>query len=296
MTFSSLLATTDLSPHAALAARRGARLARQLGARFDLLHVLEKSSLDQVQAFFGAGNPALAERLETDARDGLHELATTLADAQDETLAIGTHLRHGKIVEEIASFADANDSQLVLLGAHGSGFTRQLFLGTTAERLLRRLLRPLLVVRGTQDADYTRVLVAVDFSPRSRAALQYARTLAPAVDLSLMHVFDIPFESKLRYAEVEESVLDHQRGRARQLATQGLHDLAQEAGLDPQHGYHCVVAHGQPAARVLQTAQQLGADLIVLCKHGVSLTNEVLLGSVTRQVLAEASCDVLVVR
>ena len=51
------------------------------------------------------------------------------------------------------------------LGARGASFMRHLMLGSTAERLVRRSDRPLLVVKQPPHERYRRRLVAVDFSP-----------------------------------------------------------------------------------------------------------------------------------
>lgn len=41
--------------------------------------------------------------------------------------------------------------------------------------------------------------------------------------------------------------------------------------------------------------QELSSDLVVIGKHGSHVVEELLLGSVTKQVLAESQCDVLVI-
>ena len=52
--------------------------------------------------------------------------------------------------------------------------------------------------------------------------------------------------------------------------------------------------HGDAASRSLEQEEEQGADLIVLGKHGVGMTEKFLLGSVTKHVLAQARSDVLV--
>lgn len=289
----SLLVATDLSAPARLAALRAAQIARDAGARLELLHVIETRGLPQLRELFGEASEALSSRLESGFRSELDELAASVGEPMG--ISAGQHLRSGKVLDEICSVADAMDTSLLVLGAHGAGFIRQFLLGTTAERLLRRALRPLLVVRKPCSQAYQRVLVAVDFSAGSMQAIRSARALAPTAQITLFHAFEIPFESKLRFAEVEESVLDQYRSRARQKATHDLNRIAGNAGLDT-HDHYTLIAHGTPAAHLLKAAQDLDADLIVVCKHGISMSDELLLGSVTRQVLAEASCDVLVVR
>lgn len=289
----SLLVATDFSTPARLAAQRAARICQDTGAQLDLLHVIENRGLPQLRELFGEASEALSIRLESNFRDELDELAASVGEPMG--ISAAQHLRSGKVLDEICTMADGMDASLLVLGAHGAGFIRQILLGTTAERLLRRALRPLLVVRKPADAPYQRVLVAIDFSAGSTRAIHFARALVPRARLTLFHAFEIPFESKLRFAEVEESVLDQHRSRARQQATLELNQAAAKAGLLADDHY-TLIAHGNPAARLLETARQLDADLIVVCKHGHSMSDELLLGSVTRQALAEAVCDVLVVR
>jgi len=56
------------------------------------------------------------------------------------------------------------------------------------------------------------------------------------------------------------------------------------------------VAHGHPSRLILAKSRQLRADLVVIGKQGRSAAEDLLLGSVTRHVLSDAKCDVLVVQ
>lgn len=57
---------------------------------------------------------------------------------------------------------------------------------------------------------------------------------------------------------------------------------------------YIVAAHGPAVARILEHAEERDADLIVLGKHGAGMVEELLLGSVTKHVLADARQDVLI--
>ncbi|HXV50076.1 MAG TPA: universal stress protein, partial [Candidatus Binatia bacterium] len=59
---------------------------------------------------------------------------------------------------------------------------KDLLLGTTAERVVRKGDRPVLVVKRAADAPYRRVVVGVDFSEDSRYALELALRLAPQAE------------------------------------------------------------------------------------------------------------------
>ena len=179
-----------------------------------------------------------------------------------------------------------------VLGARGAGFLRRLVLGTTSQRLVRRTDRPLLVVRQTANRSYRRVLVAVDFSPQSRHALILARRVAPNAKLVILTVFEVPFEGKIRFAGVDDATFEIYRQRARARALRQLHALAHEAGLSPSQ-WELSLVEGDASRRIVEQEQSRNCDLVVLAPHSQSAVADLLLGSVTRHVLAEGRVDVL---
>ncbi|MDZ7809638.1 MAG: universal stress protein [Arhodomonas sp.] len=67
------------------------------------------------------------------------------------------------------------------------------------------------------------------------------------------------------------------------------------AGLDDGRGkVRRSVHHGYPARVILEQANAMGCDLVVMGKHGRGAVEDALVGSVTRHVLSQAGCDVLV--
>jgi nucleotide-binding universal stress UspA family protein len=179
------------------------------------------------------------------------------------------------------------------MGARGAGFVRELLIGSTTERVLRKVTRPLLVVKQMAHEPYRRVLVPVDFSSRSLEALRLAQRLAPQAEYVLLHAFEVPFEGKLRYAGVEESALSSLRINARREATAMMNDLVVEAGVD-ENRVRRVVVHGDASIQVLEQEQVQDCDLIVIGKRGQGLIGELLLGSVTKHILVQSAADVLV--
>jgi nucleotide-binding universal stress UspA family protein len=286
----SILAATDFSAHARHAADRAARLAHETGAALTLMHVLPGETLAQLRRWLGAGHAAEQSLLD-DARGRLQALAHELHTAR--RVPVTPVDASGPVLDEILQRADVIDASLLVLGARGMGFLRRLVLGSTAERLMRRTTRPLLAVRQMAHEPYRRVLVALDFSPWSAEALAVARQVAPHARLSLVSVFQVPFEEKLRFAGVDEATVAHYRAQARAEASRGMQALAQAAGLRAGQWDECVV-EGDASLRIVELEQELDADLVVLGKHGLSAGVDLLLGSVTRHVLSEGSVDVLV--
>lgn len=286
-----LLALTDLSAPARHAAERAAGLAAELGARLDLLHVLETGALDELKRLFSDDPDRLDARLRQQAHDALTTLAAEIGIANG--ISPGILLAEGSPIHTIVERADALDTGLLVLGVHGANYMRHWILGATAERLLRKTRRTLLAVRELPRGPYRSVLVPVDFSAGSRRLAQLARALAPSARLILLHVYQVPFESNLRLAGVEEDRIQQHRIVASQEAHARLRRLAEEAGL-AANAYKAVVVHGDAASRILEQEEEQDADLIAVGKQGQGMAEDLLLGSVTKHVLAEARCDVLI--
>ena len=288
-----ILAATDLSAPARHAVERAFRLAAQAGGELHVLHALELDALDTLRELLGADFPPAKAALEADAQE---RLARLVADpARHRGIAARTRVVAGSPLAVVAREADALDAGLLVLGARGESFLRSAILGSTAARLLRKSLRrPVLVVRQPPRGDYRSVLVAVDFSPAALRAIQAARRWAPGAPLVLLHAFELPFEGKLRFAGVEEQVIGQYVRAGIQARRRQLAELAAEAGLAPA-GYATRVIPGDPTQQILAMEQEYEVDLIVVRKHGRHITEELLLGSVTNRVLAEAQGDVLVI-
>lgn len=285
----ALLAAIDFSDDARHAATRAALLAAEQRARLELLHVMSGLSLSALRELFRV--PADAEaKLVGDAQRLLHELASDIADKTN--LAATTRVKAGHVVDEILSASEQVD--MLALGAHGLNPLRDLILGTTAERLLRKCKGPVLVAKRPPQGAYKRVLVPVDFSPHSVAALGMAMLVAPSAEIMAIHAFEVPFDGKLWLAGVADEVIQQHRIHARQQALSSIDALIKDHGGDPYRFYR-TVEHGDPSPLILAKEKELGTDLIVIGKHGRSIVEETLLGSVTRHVLSNAKSDVLVV-
>jgi nucleotide-binding universal stress UspA family protein len=287
----TILAPTDLSPLARHAVVRAALVAAELGARLSLQHVVNVGALDALRHLIDAGAADLQQTVLDEARGEVTALAAEI-EARP-AVQPELHLVVGNVLAEIASHADAIDADVLVMGARGAGFVRELLIGSTTERVLRKVTRPLLVVKQMAHEPYRRVLVPVDFSSRSLEALRLAQRLAPQAEYVLLHAFEVPFEGKLRYAGVEESALSSLRINARREATAMMNDLVGEAGVD-ENRVRRVVVHGDASIQVLEQEQVQDCDLIVIGKRGQGLIGELLLGSVTKHILVQSAADVLV--
>ncbi len=288
-----ILATTDLSAPARHAVDRGFQIAAQHQAQYGVVHAIELDLVDSLREWIGNDVAAVKAKLEQDAASALQE---QLAHCKEQhKTGIDAHVICGPRLAVINALADKLSIDLLVIGARGQGFLKHHLLGSTASRLVRKSVNhPVLVVKQPPHGAYQRVLIPMDFSSASVHAIQSAMQLAPGAEITLLHVFQVPFEGQIAYAGVDEDIMKQYRIATRDKALMSIRANADAAGLDIGE-YTPLIVHGDPSQAVLDQEQQFDIDLIVMGKHGKGFTEELLLGSVTKHVLDESQCDVLVV-
>ena len=289
----AILVATDLSAPARHAVERAFHLAASTESELCILHVMELDTLDGLREMLGGNVIEVKSALKNDAHERLEQL--TRDAAINRGISAGACVAEGNPLATINAEAEAQDAHLVVLGARGESFLRHALLGSTAMRLLRKSVRrPVLVVKQAPHETYRNVVVTVDFSPVSLEAIRLARYWAPKANLVLLHAFRLPFEGKLVFAGVDEQVIRRYVASEGEVRRKRVHELATAAGLTALK-YSAKVVHGDPAQQIIAMEQAVDADLIVVGKHGAHIAEELLLGSVTKHVLAESQCDVLII-
>lgn len=277
----------DFSGGAAVALERAAHLPLALGSSIDLLKVLDEEP---------GGLPV--EQVEADAKARLDEVRRSLAQALeaagDKDRDVFISVKRGKAFVELIKSARHGRAELLVVGRHGHRTFRDLLIGTTAGRVIRKGDVSVLVVARHAETSYRRPLVAVDMSDESRLALELARRMTdPAVEVvDVVHVLASPASMHVGEAPPPESgepQADEER-RARSLLGEF---LAREVS-----GVRCnsVVRWGDPRQAILDVAKERNCDLLALGTKGRTGLAHVLLGIVAEGVLRAATCDVLVAR
>lgn len=284
----SLLAATDFSPEGNNAVRRAALLAHEHSARLHILHVVKAAGCKPLRDWL---YPTMDIDLRTaQARAALQHVAVEITAAYDVTPTV--EVVAGDPFETLLRLSDRAD--MVVLGRRSRGDLGGLLVGGTADRLLRTSRRPVLVVRTPVEQTYRRVLVPIDFSASSDAAIRIAAQMRRDAILQVFHAINSPREVVLREADVPEHIIRETR-------------LMEEAGTNARMrrkvtglGLDCTpmsfaLAYGPPVKSTQRHAQRMGADLIVAGKQSRSTVSSFLLGSVSSRVLSETACDMLIV-
>ena len=185
------------------------------------------------------------------------------------------------------------------LGAIGDALQQIAQLVRNRSKLRLRAHCSLSDASGTPDAfdfgvRFSRILVPVDFSAQSDAALEDAIDLARRLDgkIVLLHVLSVPAFAfpDASIPMPAQTVVEIQNASRTQLLQ--LEERVRKAGV----GVSTRLLEGAPFVEIVRAARSEQADLIVMGTHGRSGLRHALLGSVAEKVVRKAPCPVLVVR
>lgn len=197
-------------------------------------------------------------------------------------------LLHGLPADAIARHAAEHDARMIVLARGPRDVRHRLLGGNFAMRLAQLSDTPIFAVVAPFHRLPRRVLVALDFSPRSIAAARDGMALTrDSATVYFAHV--VPgFEHILGVPEEWEGIyaagLDEAFVAARA-----------DVGAPEKATVEMLTLHGDPARQLLSAAAQMEADLIICGTHGAGFVQQMLLGSVAAQLLRSAACSVLTV-
>jgi nucleotide-binding universal stress UspA family protein len=266
----SILIATDFSEASEKALRYSLALARFYESKFCLAHVV--SSLGLTMA--GPGAIAACEQA----------VSREAADLEDSLIQTGalTGIQHKFIVRQgelwpaLREIIRQESADLLVVGTHGRHGIAKLFFGSIAEQIFRQADCPVLTFGphtdgrpwfGTSSTHRT-FLFATDFGPASLHALPRAIAAANQFGAKLAFLSIIPAAP----SSTDEGLTDGQED-ARMRTLQRLAELAEDTGLDTRPQLYAEFKSARPVSeKILETADKLRADLIIMGLHDLAHT------------------------
>ena len=295
----NILFATDFSDVSEAALPFVAAMSLRYGGMVHVAHVLPVIDLVRPSAI----DPATIGSVYEDAHSGTQERMQQLS-LRLEGFPHHTYIRHGKVSEVLSDLIREHKIDLLVAGTHGRTGVGKLVMGSVAEQIFRTARCPVLTVGpkvprliktrprpSNEDiepfsVEFHQILYATDFTSQSLAAASYALSLAQE------------FRSRLILLHVIEEYGDHlhERPGPIDVALRRLESLQPE-NADLRWAPTSMVEFGSPADRILQTATEREADLIVLGirpSHIEAATH--LPWATAHKVVAWSNCPVLTVR
>ena len=216
----------------------------------------------------------------------LEEAVKALADAG--VVDVTTSQRTGPVVAELLQAAGS--AAALVIGSRGHGAAGEALIGSVSQHLARHATCPVVVVREPHDADARRIVVGIDGSPTSAAALAYAcqRAETTGETVVAIHGWHVRAPSTDVWASQPRTVDVGERERLLSESVAGVREDHPDVRLEQE-----VVLVAPEQALVDASAS---ASLVVVGSRGLGWFSGLLLGSVSQAVLHRAMCPVAVVR
>lgn len=278
-----VLIAHDLTERSTLALADAADIALGRETHLTILHVVDSGLPPQV---FEAYRQQAEGHLETEVR----RLPT------HKVLPHRIEVVGGDPAEEIAAQAAARSIDLVVVGRHRRRPIADMFKGTTVERLLRQVRRPVLVVNKRSQLPCRRMFIPIDFSDASTVSIRFAASLFPEEALHLFHAYTGPFQDYIAALTLTFSRAEKAKfaGSLGEHAEQAMARFIDSLGLNPGR-IAATVRNGHTAALIKEELERQEVDLLVMGTHARSGIARALIGSVAEAALNSSNCNILVV-
>ena len=230
-----------------------------------------------------AGMPGLD--FETRRRDALARYRRVI---EGEGFDVETHVVRGTPHRRIRGIAETIGASLTIVGSRGRSPLENRVIGSTARNLARSTETPLVVNRIEREADdpellrehlFRRMLYATDFSENAAAAFEAFSFLRHATEEATLVTVQSPKDPGLPEETEPAERLAELAGR--------LEDWGIETTID--------VRRGDPATEILAAEAEHDPSTTLVGSRGHSRLRRLLLGSVSEDVIARASGNVLLV-
>jgi nucleotide-binding universal stress UspA family protein len=245
-----IIIPVDFSDHSEYALKTAAKLAKKHDAELLVLHMLEMSDImlttsegfqSQKAAFF----LQIAEQ----------KLEGFLKKDYLNDLKVTSIIKHFKVFSEVNDVALKNDADLIVMGSHGSSGMAEFFVGSNTERVVRNANIPVLVVKNNvSDVNFNVVAFACIFSEETIKPYLNAVKLFDKIDAKfyLVHV-NLPNDRFMSSLEIEQKAVNFFTKAERNLTK--MKDVYYVCDYTVEEG-------------VLNCANKIGADLIIVPTHG----------------------------
>ena len=285
----NLLFLSDFSDASEFAIPYVLSLARKYEAKVYALHVLTREAAESGDAISLAD---ALEGMEESAQSGMQRLDVQLIGV-DHSMILS---RGESVWKAVRTALQDYNADILILGTHGRTGSLKQMMGSVAEEIFRKSPVPVLTIGPAtrigahSGGSFHSVLCATDFNPEAEAALPYAISLAQEnqAKLNLLHVLPRP---GVRQGPVQP----------RETVADAMHHLQRlvPSGAAMWCRPEAIVKFGETSDRILATAREVSADLIVLgARDPGARLGEVthFEGGIAHRVVANAPCPVLTKR
>jgi nucleotide-binding universal stress UspA family protein len=209
--------------------------------------------------------------------------------AKKERVLIKTVCEEGEIYERIVDLADAENSDLIVMGRKGTAGLQRTLIGSVTARVIGHSQRDVLVVPNDTSIGWKSILFATDGSKFSEAATDKAIDFAKSYgsELNVITVVDVTEEFMARAPGALEDLVKKAKSMVEDVKKK-----ADSKGIKAES----IVREGDAYKVIINVAKKQKANAIIMGSHGRTGLKRLLMGSVTERVIGHAPCPILIVK
>lgn len=213
---------------------------------------------------------------------------------EEKGMTVGHKIKSfGSAVEGILEQLEKESYDLLLLGSHGKKGIQK-WLGSVSRQVISNSQIPVFVSK--QRTKNQKILLTVDGSEQSFNAVKHAIKL---LDLKEKEIYIISIKENPELLPMEATLdrnwLDSIEKQQKIHATKAINKakaLLEDVGIQVQNE---VILTGNPAQKIIEFTEQEKIDLVIMGARTKTDLSKLLLGSVSKRVLENVNCDVLVI-
>ena len=202
-------------------------------------------------------------------------------------------LEFGSPFDKIIQTAENINANVILIGSGEKSKNDTFQLGITAEKIIRKSDKPVLVVKKDKPLNIKNILCPVDFSPESKRALKNAITIARRLksELTIFSVSELydPGSMGIKVdwdEENDKALVEHIKNFNSFLKDFNLTDL----------NWNKEIKGGDPAIEILDSISRYKSDFLIMGTAGKSRVRRLIMGSVTEKVISEVPCSFMTMK
>lgn len=199
----------------------------------------------------------------------------------------------GSAAEAILEQLQKENYDLVVLGSHGKKGIQK-WLGSVSRQVVSNTTVPIFISRKRKDSK--KVLLTVDGSESSLNGVKHAISIFDLSDkeISVISVKENP-ELLPMDVTMDKNWLDSIEKQQKIHATKAINKvkaILEEAKMPVQNE---IILTGNPAQKIIEFTEREKIDLVILGARTKTDLSKLLLGSVSKRVLENVDCDVLII-
>lgn len=200
----------------------------------------------------------------------------------------------GEPPDAIVDIAREKKAELISMGTHGRRGIKRLIMGSVTSKVIVNAPCDVMIVKRPCTectGEYKSILVPFDGSEFSKKALEHACQLSKIDKAEIKILYVIPrYEEMIEFFKTESI--------KKSLAQEAEKIINEAKRIASYHGLTAdtSILEGHAGEKIVESANKLKNDLIVMAAHGWKGVSKAIMGSTTERVIMNASCPVLVVK